>query len=325
MVKQQQAPGRVTCRPAHLLAAFPDGVPGPKPAGNPDNAPHLMPRAGEELCYLAGDWRIFQQHGGHRYSTDDIVTAWVASQQLLARNGRPDWPWRCLDLGCGIGSVLMFTAWSFPNATCVGIEAQSASYGQALRSIEYNGAANRCSVHLGDIRDPNALPEGSPAFDLVTGTPPYFRVQFDEDGEATTEFGSFPTCRQSAPARYEFRGGVEAYVEAAARYMAPDGVFVCTEGCDTNQMRVEAGAATHGLVVTHVLSISGKTGKAPLFQTFTMRRPEAAPPGVEPERTAIAVRDETGQHTLEYAQLLLDMGIPTIRIEQQDVAQAGGS
>jgi hypothetical protein len=40
---------------------------------------------------------------------------------------------------------------------------------------------------------------------LVTGTPPYFSVDFDEEkgGEASTGYGALPSCRQSAPARYK--------------------------------------------------------------------------------------------------------------------------
>jgi hypothetical protein len=45
-------------------------APGPQPA----NLGAVQPAKGEALCYLTGDWRIFQPIGGHRYSTDDLVT-----------------------------------------------------------------------------------------------------------------------------------------------------------------------------------------------------------------------------------------------------------
>src|SRR5688572_18306574 len=82
-------------------------APGPPPAAAPD--PALGPRAGEDLCFLAGDWRILQQVAGHRWSLDDLVTAWVAASVVAARS-----PARFVDLGCGIGSVLMLLAWRFP-------------------------------------------------------------------------------------------------------------------------------------------------------------------------------------------------------------------
>ena len=49
---------------------------------------------------LAGDWKIFQLRRGHRYSTDDLLTAWYAVSACLEA-GRT--PVRVLDLGCGTG------------------------------------------------------------------------------------------------------------------------------------------------------------------------------------------------------------------------------
>ena len=108
----------------------------------------LGPRAGEDLCYLAGDWRILQQTAGHRWSLDDLVTAWVAAEVAAPRP-----PARFLDLGCGIGTVLMLLAWRFPAARGVGIEAQPASVDLARRSLAWNDAATRCEVRCGDFRD----------------------------------------------------------------------------------------------------------------------------------------------------------------------------
>ena len=104
----------------------------------------------------------------------------------------------------------------------------------ANRSLIYNGADadGRCEVRRSDMREHgNWLREGEAGcFDLVTGTPPYFPVTHvtsvasedsavdsaggpaAADGEAAPQvaigaIGALPTCRQSAPARYEFRGG----------------------------------------------------------------------------------------------------------------------
>jgi hypothetical protein len=46
---------------------------------NQDDGPDWLPGRGEELCNLVGSWRILQRVGSHRWTTDDIVTAWVAS------------------------------------------------------------------------------------------------------------------------------------------------------------------------------------------------------------------------------------------------------
>ncbi|MGH7340356.1 MAG: methyltransferase domain-containing protein, partial [Candidatus Rokuibacteriota bacterium] len=125
----------------------------------------MLPGAGEDLCLLAGDWRIFQHVGGHRWSLDDLVTAWMAAEEL---SGAP--PVRVADLGCGIGTVLMLLAWRFPAARVEGLEAEAEKVALARRSLHWNGCADRCGVHLGDLRDASAL---AGSFDLVTGTPPY--------------------------------------------------------------------------------------------------------------------------------------------------------
>ena len=64
----------------------------------------------ESLDHLAGDWRIFQLRRGHRYSTDDLLTAWYGCH--LARELGLDVS-RYLDLGAGIGSVAMMLDESF--------------------------------------------------------------------------------------------------------------------------------------------------------------------------------------------------------------------
>src|SRR5439155_368463 len=186
---------------------------------------------GEDLCYLAGDWRILQRLDGHRWSLDDLVTAWFAARLLEGAPART-----VLDLGCGIGAVLMLLAWRFPAARALGIEAQELSVALARRSLVWNGAAGRCRVVLGDLRDPSLLPPAS--FDLVAGTPPYLRP-----GSATP-----PSRVQCGPCHLELRGGIEDYCVAAVRWMGPGGRFVVCQAA-AHVERVLAAAAAAGLGV----------------------------------------------------------------------------
>lgn len=73
----------------------------------------------------AGRWKIFQKIDRHRYSTDDLVTSWVACNESK-RLGyiSPN----MLDIGCGLGSVLMCNAWQLPTARCIGIEFQQVGF-----------------------------------------------------------------------------------------------------------------------------------------------------------------------------------------------------
>jgi len=268
----------------------PDGwrAPGPPPAG-PAGVPG--PGPGEDLCYLAGDWRILQRLRGHRWSLDDLVTAWFAARLLEATPART-----VLDLGCGIGAVLMLLAWRFPATRALGIEAQELSVGLARRSLVWNGAAGRCRVVLGDLRDPSLLPPAS--FDLVAGTPPYLRP-----GSATP-----PSRVQCGPCHLELRGGIEDYCVAAARWMAPGGRFVVCQAA-AHVERVLAAAAAAGLGVEARLDVIPRAGKTALFAVYGMRRRgEASALVVHPP---LVVRDREGRHTAAFRTLRGEMGMPS--------------
>ena len=264
-------------------------APGPRPAG-PGERADLWPAAGEDLCYLVGDWRIFQRVDGHRWSMDDLVTAYLAAESVESP------PARYLDIGCGLGSVLMSVAWRFPEARCVGIEAQDVSYALARRSLAYNGAEARVELRHGDLRDPALLPEGA-VFDLVTGTPPYFPIGT----------GIESTLVQKGPCRFEHRGGVEDYTAAAARALAPRGRFALCAAYG-QQERIEAAAALHDLVIVRRVDVIPRAGKAPLLVLDVMERRGGAPPALRHD--AITVRDAHGQWTRDFLAVRAAMGLP---------------
>jgi tRNA1(Val) A37 N6-methylase TrmN6 len=246
---------------------------------------------GEDLCWLAGDWRILQRVDGHRWSLDDLVTAWYAARACAAP------PERTIDLGCGIGTVLLFTAWRFPEARCTGIEAQELSIGLAGRSLRWNGVTGRCELRHGDFRDETLTPEGA-IYPLVTGTPPYFPPGTGLESPHV----------QRAPARFEHRGGIEAYCSAAARLLAPGGVFVACQAASQGA-RVDPAARAAGLTVTRRLDVIPRAGKEPLIQVFAFGRatPEDAPTIVD---EPLVVRERDLHWTPAFAQLRLDMGLP---------------
>src|SRR2546427_11704171 len=128
-------------------------APGPPPGGATAEGCR-GPRPGEDLCYLAGDWRILQRLDGQRWSLDDLVTAWCAAEETLAAP-----PTSLLDLGCGIGAVLMLLAWRLPRARAVGIEAEAVSGDLARRSLAWNGATDRSA---GVPRGPRGPPRPPP-------------------------------------------------------------------------------------------------------------------------------------------------------------------
>ncbi len=275
-------PGRVSVprRPAGWVA------PGPAPAAPPERR-DLWPCAGEDLSLLAGDWRILQKHRGHRWSLDDLVTAAFAAEVTGAAA-----PARILDLGSGIGAVLLLLAWRFPEARLTGVEAQAESLALARRSIEWNGCAARCEAQLGDMRD--AAVVAASAFDLVTGTPPYLPL-----GTATV-----PRRAEQPGCHLELRGGIEDYAGAAARALAPRGRFVV---CHSDRARVERAAEAAGLSLGRARDVVPRRGKAPLFSVYELGQGDLTRRELEP----LVVRDHSGEWSGEFRALRRAMGMPS--------------
>jgi len=273
-----------TVRPARRPHGW--RAPGPPPAG-PGDDPTLIPAAGEDLCLLSGDWRIFQHVGGHRWSLDDLVTAWTAAEEMA-----PSPPARSADLGCGIGTVLMLLAWRFPAAGLVGIEAEEEKAALARRSLRWNGCADRCDVRVADLRD--VALEG--CFDLVTGTPPYL-----PRGSATE-----PARADRGPWHFEHRGGLEDYCRAAARLLTPGAPFVVCAGT-VQESRVARAAADAGLAIARRRDVVPRAGKGALFGMYVMRAARVAEPVVVPP---LVVRDARGAWTPEFRAVRRAMGMP---------------
>ena len=325
-----------------------------------DNYPSWMPaNPGEQLCNLVGNWRILQRVGSHRWTTDDIVTAYVASRvclglpmpgqrQQVAANAERKEHLRYLDLGTGNASVLQMTCWAlweqYGRIDARGIEARAEAIGLARRSLSFNvGPAalrgEETDLHMeksiGIVRsDFRGLSQRiasnsskllqairSTKFDLVSGTPPYFEISFESSDDkasgvqSTIVQGGMPTSKQSAPARCEFRGGVEAYCAAAASVLSPNGNFVVCVNWANNQ-RVYDGAAEAGLHVVTALPVKGKKGKKePLFGVYVLRKicsgNEGGAPSQETEvLSSLTVRNQNGEWTDEYERVMADMGIP---------------
>ena len=260
--------------------------PPPRPPGDLGD---LWPGPDEDLCWLAGNWRLLQRLDGHRTSLDDLLTASLAAELVADRP-----PAQCLDLGCGIGSVLLFLAWRFPETQLVGVEAQDVSAALAKRSLDWNGIGARASIQVRDFRHPGDV---EATFDLVTGTPPYFPV------------GAGPESNhvQRGPCRFEHRGGIEAYCLAAAPRLAPGAPFVACEAWNQRE-RVEPAAKAAGLRLVRWREIVPRTGKDPLLCVFAMRlAAHAGPLEVDPP---LVVRDGQGRRTQEFRALRESMGMP---------------
>ncbi|MHB0972357.1 MAG: tRNA1(Val) (adenine(37)-N6)-methyltransferase [Thermoanaerobaculia bacterium] len=266
--------------------------PGPVPPGG------VEPEDGETLEYISGSWRIFQYAKGHRYSTDDVLTAWYGTQWAPRVE-------KAADLGSGIGSVALTAAWRLPGARFWTVEAQEISLRLAKKSVSYNGIADRFDIRLGDLRDPEILKDVAP-FDLVLGSPPYF-----PPGTASASERA-----QAVPARIEIRGDVRDYAAAAARILAPGGVFAFVF---PHARRADADAALSGagLTLLRRRDVVFREGDDPLIALFAASRSEDLPstfaaggegkPWIEPPLT---IRRRDGSVHPEYELVRMSFGIP---------------
>jgi tRNA1(Val) A37 N6-methylase TrmN6 len=264
--------------------------PGPIPPGA-ESLPDVPP--GETLDAISGHFRIFQLRDGHRFSTDDLLTAWYGTTCVPAAT-------RALDLGSGIGSVAMMAAWRLQGTAFVTVEAQDESVRLARKSAEYNGLTGRMEVRHGDFR--SAVLRGDERFDLVLGSPPYFPVGTGIEGDHP----------QKVACRFELRGDIHDYARVAAAHLDPGGIFACVFP-DDQRSRVEQAAREAALAIVRRRPVVFREGEAPLIALFAMARAEDLPapfrarPWEEPN---LIIRRADGSVHPEYSVVKLSIGFP---------------
>lgn len=252
----------------------------------------------ETLDFVGGYFRIFQLADGHRFSTDDLATAWYGTQNCPRAE-------TVLDLGSGIGSVALMSAFRLPGARFTTIEAQDVSIGLARKSVALNGLSARFDLRHGDLRTPGILGDDE-RFDLITGSPPYFPVGTGVASDHSQKFH----CR------FEVRGDVSDYCRVAARHLEPGGVFACVFPIDPLEQlkRVETAAKANDLFIVKRRALTLKAGERSLLSVFMMMKKEDLPESflkkgtlVEPE---LVIREKDGSPGQEYQTVKLVMGFP---------------
>ncbi|MBI3329274.1 MAG: methyltransferase [Nitrospinae bacterium] len=235
------------------------------------------------LDMLAGGWRIFQLRNGHRFSVDDLLTAWAAVRAKPAAR-------RLLDLGAGLGSVGLLALWKLPvDGHLTMVEVQEVSQALARRTVLYNGLAGRVTLHRLDLR---GWPGG--AFDLVTASPPYLPITR----------GVRPQHAQKQAARFEMHGDVFDYCGAAARSLKDTGVFCFCHAAD--DPRPEQAIARAGLTLIRLQPVYFRASLPPRIALFT-----CAWQGERVDPPPLVIRDREGRWTAEYLDIREEMGAPS--------------
>ncbi len=269
--------------------------PGPVPPGASSGMPAIEP--GESLDAISGHFRLFQLENGHRFSTDDVLTAWYGTSWCpSARTG--------LDLGSGIGAVGMIAAWRLPGARFVTVEAQEDSVRLARKSAQWNGLESRYDIRQGDFRDSGVLRDDE-RFDLVLGSPPYFPPGSGVEGDHP----------QKIACRFEMRGTVVDYCVTTARHLERGGFFACVFPIapEEQDARVKTGANEAGLTIVRRRPVLLREGERPLLGLFGMMRSEDLPERMRGQTWSeppLIIRARDGSVHPEYSAVKLSFGFP---------------
>ena len=267
--------------------------PGPVPPGA-TSVPRVGPE--ESLDFISGHYQIFQLREGHRFSTDDVLTAWYGTSWCPSAA-------TILDLGSGIGSVAMIAAWRLPGARLVTVEAQEASVALARKSADYNGLTARMDIRHGDFRNPGVIwPDER--FDLVLGSPPYFPVGSGLESDHP----------QKVACRFELRGDIGDYARVAERHLAPGGTFACVfPQPDGQRRRVLEAAGNAGLSLVRERPVVVREGQPPLLGLFVMARTGDLPAWFRSQtwtEPPLVIRTADGRVHPEYQAIKLAFGFP---------------
>lgn len=178
--------------------------------------------------FIEPDWYYHYRPKGMMTSTDDVLTAYVATASKFSdckaqtEFCSPRQVQRYVDLGCGIGSCLLLASYYLqPSIISVGIEVQAISASLAQQTVSSLPARdNTPHLHIEnmDLRQllPNADTTVSTALpglvcklvgkcDLVTANPPY----------CPPHSGTAALDPQRLNARFEMHGGIEEYCKVA--------------------------------------------------------------------------------------------------------------
>jgi tRNA1Val (adenine37-N6)-methyltransferase len=211
----------------------------------------MLTHPDETLDRLTSRLNIIQKRRGHRAASDDTLLAWAAARAC------PDAE-RVLDLGSGKGTVAMLLLQRLPSCRVIGLEALDVSHGLATRNAHLNSLRDRWDPRLGDLRDPCIL-TGESRFDLITGAPPFMPVGS----------GVMPEDPQRAAGRFELRGCIRDYAEAATRYLAEGGkVVFLMDGLESSRARAVQALTAVGLTLHNVIAVRPFPGRDPIYRIF---------------------------------------------------------
>jgi tRNA1(Val) A37 N6-methylase TrmN6 len=192
-----------------------------------------------------------------------------------------------------VGSVLFMVSHKLRPKIALGVEAQAQSVAMARRAIaELPEHEGQIDVRHADFRE---IDFGGEQYDLITGSPPYFPL----------DAGVLPDDPQRRACRFEERGGVEAYVEAAARALGDRARLYIVYQTRWSE-RVAAAAAEQDLHLSGQADFSTRADKpGPFLTVFELSRQAAE----VAHRVRCSVREADGRISPGYHRIRRELGV----------------
>jgi len=241
---------------------------------------------GARIDILSGNYIIYQPEKGQRYSTDDMLVAWLAvksAKKLLSSTKS------FLDLGSGLCSVPMIFLWAFPETEGYGIEISRSRFMLGEKSLEANGLSSRFKLLHADIRN-KFLNE---KFNVITSSPPYYRKN---EGPVSPD-------KDKAGVRFELNGTIFDYFKSASHHIEESGFFTTVYPFQYTE-RVFDAAKKHDFYCDLKIDVIPKKTKPPLISLFRFIKGNK---GLNANET-LAVRNEDQSFTKEYNTVRRELG-----------------
>lgn len=150
-----------------------------------------------------GKWLLEQPRKGYRFGTDAMVLA----AAVQAKPGE-----KVLELGCGVGAVLLAAHARMPDVFLTGIERVPDYVELAKRNIIHNKVSRRINIFKGDLQNAMTI-HSMGRFDHVIANPPYYEVG--------RHSGSITEIRRVA--RQQEPEALAEWIQAANRVLKPKG------------------------------------------------------------------------------------------------------
>ena len=246
---------------------------------------------GARIDTLSGNYIIYQPEKGQRYSTDDMLVAWLSVKSAKTLLPSPN---RFLDLGSGLCSVPMIFLWAFPVAGGCGIEISRDRFMLGTKSLEANGLSCRFKLIHADIRS-KFIDE---KFDIITSSPPYYKR--DE--------GPVSPNKDKAGVRFELNGTIFDYFKSASHHIEAGGFFTTVYPFQYAE-RVFEAAEKHDFCCDLRIDVIPKKTKPPLISLFRFVNGKKGLNEIE----TLTVRNEDQSFTEEYKAVRMELGfnVPT--------------